>query len=98
MIIGFCKASKGILEKDVSNSKQLSTTNEGKKVQLVEEELSKISKRESARTNGSVSLLAGGVVEGMLKRLTNLASKMSTSSVYMEGAERTLVGGRNGCV
>ena len=91
-----CKALKEILEKDVSNSKQLSKSNVGKEVLLVEKELSKISKRESARTNGSASLLAGGVVEGMSKRLASLASKMSTPSVDMERAERTLVEGRDG--
>ena len=81
MIIGLCKASKGILEKDVSNSRQLFKSNVGKEVLLVEEELSQFSKRESARTNNSVLLLAGGVVEGMSKRLASLASKMSTSSI-----------------
>lgn len=98
MIIGLCKALKGILEKDVSSSKQLSKSIEGKEVLPLEEELSKISSRESTRTNGSISLLAVGLVEGMSKRLASLASKMSTSSVDMEDAERTLVEGRNDCI
>ena len=61
------------------------------------EELSKISNRELAKTNGSVSLLAIREVEGMSKRLASLASKMSTSSVDMESAERALVEGRKDC-
>ena len=60
---------------------------------LPEEELSKISSKESVKTNGSVSLLAIGDVEGRSMRLASLASKMSTSSVDMKGAERALVVG-----
>ena len=38
------------------------------------------------------------MVEGMSKRLASLASKMSISSIDIDGAERTLVEGRDGCI
>ena len=63
MIIGLSKASKGILENNVSNSKQLPKSSEGEEALLMVEELSKFSKRESTRTNGLVSLLAVGMVK-----------------------------------
>ena len=73
MIIGLCKASKGILEIDGSSSRQLPKSIEGKEVLPLVEELSKISSRESARTNGSASLLVIGEVKDMSKRLASLA-------------------------
>ena len=67
------KASNGILENNVSNSKQVPKSSGGKEALLMVEELSKISKRESARTNGSASLLTDGMVESMAKRLASRA-------------------------
>lgn len=98
MMIGLCKASNGILENNVSNSKQMPKSNGGKEALLIIEELSKISKRELARTDGSASLLVAGMVEGMSKRLASLASKMSISSTDIGDAERSLVEGRDGYI
>lgn len=69
--MGLCKDSNEILENDVSNSKQVPKSNGGKEAPLMVDELSKISKRESARANGSVSLLATEVVEDVSKRLAS---------------------------
>ncbi|XP_028080428.1 uncharacterized protein LOC114282007 [Camellia sinensis] len=96
--LGLSKASKGILEKDINSSKQLSKSIRGKEGLSLEEELSQISSKESAKTNGLVSPLAIGEVEGRSKRLASLASKMSTSSVDMKRAERALVEGTKDCI
>ena len=65
---------------------------------LEEEVLSKISSKESAKTNGSASTFNVGEVEGMSKRLASLASKTSTSSIDMRSAERVVVEGTEDCM
>ncbi|XP_028102329.1 uncharacterized protein LOC114301581 [Camellia sinensis] len=46
LVIGLCKAANGILENDVSNSKQVPKSSGGEEALLIVEELSKISKKE----------------------------------------------------
>ena len=65
---------------------------------MEEEELSRIANKESARTNGSASSLVIGEVEGMAKRLASFASKTSTSSEDIRGAERAVVEGTKDCI
>ena len=99
LIIGLCKASKGSLEKEINSSRQVSKPIKGAEGLLLEEgELSRICSKESAKTNGSVSKLVIGEVEGTSKRLASLASKMSTSSVDMKSAERVVVEGIKDCI
>ena len=98
-MIGLCRASKGILEKEVNSCKHVSKSTEGTKGLLLEEgELSKISNRESAKANGSASAVEVGEVEGMSKRLASLPSKMSTSSLDMKGIESVVVEDTKGCI
>ena len=98
-MIGLCRASKGILEKEVNSCKHVSKSTEGTKGLLLEEgELSKISKRELAKANGSASAVEVGEVEGMSKRLASLPSKMSTSSLDMKGIESVVVEDTKGCI
>ena len=97
--MGLCRASKGILEKEISKSRQVSKSIEGTEGWLLEEgKLSKISSKESAKTNGSASSSNVGEVEVMSKRLANLASKISISSVDMRGAERVAMGDTEDCI
>ena len=65
---------------------------------LEEGKLSKISSKESAKTNGSTSSSNVGEVEVMSKRLANLTSKTSTSSLDMRGAERVAMGDTEYCI
>ena len=65
---------------------------------LLEEELSKISSKESAKTNGSASALNDGEVEGVSEKLATLTSKMSTSSIDMRGAESVVVKSTEDCM
>ena len=99
LIIGLCRASKGILEKEINSSRHVSRFIKGAEgLLLEEEELSKISSKELAKTNGSASTFNVGEVEGMSKRLASLASKTSTSSIDMRGAERVVVEGTEDCM
>ena len=98
-MIGLCRASKGILEKEISSSKQVSKSIEGAKgLLLVEEELSKIFSKESAKVNGSASVLKVGEVEDVSNRLASFPSKMSTSSLDIKGIESAVVENTGDCM